>query len=495
MADQEINDAESEFATLKQRELDAQTEAEVLEVEQEKLANELEAAQMPAKPDDVPIIEEEIFAAEMRTKELEEEHAYYREREKLYEGRVDMARNAWLGVEGEAASNFNRKPRGSVKLPQPKRTFDGDPDLLDYKDRIKHPKYETLARFDKLHTDERARLRRLRLFQSEMSEEEQRRIMKAAQPVEYTGSMNPHVQPPPVNFYYDENLRVKHASFERSTGIVSSSLDERTELSGCISGELQRLIAELSTRALEGILPYSTARIRFEEALLAEVRSPGGEATEASAAGEPERDSLVLSLEQHSTRHASCVGEAETAWSRTYLACKGRISEAQLAAKESDCAARGEAVTLAAQELYKAAATAVQECQEEEAFQEICRNYCRDIEKLANEGDPASKAASDVELWRQALRLTLDLEGELAIQDGLSALLREKDRSRKLLAAELGAPADARRALAAVRAAHYEGRPLQAPNSTRSGYPTSDQVSNTLVVSPRRAAGETQRSA
>merc|ERR1712232_344495 len=166
----------------------------------------------------------------------------------------------------------------------------------------------------------------------------------------------------------------------------------------------------------------------------------------------------------------------------------GRIGEAQLAAEERDCASRDEVATLAAQGLYKAAANAVEERQEEQSFQAVCRNYCRDLERAAPFLETSKVARA--ELWRQALRLAADLEGEIAIQGGLQALAREKDRTRKLLAAELGAPAETRRALAIVRAALVEGKPLQTPTCS-TGYPASSgHATDTLVFSPRHAAGE-----
>jgi hypothetical protein len=275
--------------------------------------------------------------------------------------------------------------------------------------------------------------------------------------------MNPHAQLAPINFRHPEDLRVRHAGYERAAGAVFDTLDVRQELSNCLSGELQHLAAELSKRAFEGIEPYSAARTRLEAALQAraEVRhsvpaeAEAGDLAAAPCAASPasgaeaERDSLVALLELHAARHASCACEAEQAWARVEVACESRIDERHLAAEELDCAARGERVTLAAQELYKAAACAVEERQEEESFQTLCRNYCKDVERAAPFIETSRSACA--ELWRQALRLAADLEGELAIQGGLQALLQEKDRTRKLLAAELGAPAEARRALATVR--------------------------------------------
>jgi len=218
-----------------------------------------------------------------------------------------------------------------------------------------------------------------------------------------------------------------------------------------------------------------------------------GTPSASPAADELERDSLVASLELLAARHATCVSEAEQAWSIVEVACEGRVGEAQLAAQERACATSDEVVTLAAQELYKGAADAVEERQEE-SFQDMCRSYCKDMERAAPFLE-ASKVAR-AELWPQALRLAADLEGELAIQGGLQALLREKDRTRRLLAAELGAPGEARRALATVRAALVEGKPLRSPNCSARGYLASgdqamdDQLSNNLVFSPRRAAGD-----
>lgn len=231
------------------------------------------------------------------------------------------------------------------------------------------------------------------------------------------------------------------------------------------------------------------ARAESRRSAVAEAEAGEFEAASASAVGDSEDARLVALLEQHSARHASCADEAEQSWSRVEAVCERRVGEAQLAAEERSCAARDEVVTLAAQELYKTAAHTVEERQEDASFQEVCRSYCRDMERAAPFLETSKVARA--ELWRQALRLAADLEGELAIQGGLQALLREKDRTRKLLAAELDAPGESKRALATVRVALVEGKPLQAQTSSTIGYPTSSgQATDSLVYSPRRAAGD-----
>lgn len=481
---------EQEMLDMAKREMEQEQNFSELEEQAARLAEELEAAMNPPKSTDIPEVEAEIAVAEARNRELEESVEYFEGRQHLYLERVSYIRNVFLARQEElAAEEFYRKlERGKVVKRAERGPRETDPQLQPYYQRVKHPDYADMPRFGQLHTDDRARVRRCQKGFEEHAEVEHRVREARAQPVVYAGIPGDG-QRAPLNFRHDEDLRVKLGGASRHVEHVESAVSEREERSEELAAALRGLVVELAARGRAHLARSSAARRMLEAGL-------GGVAAPLVLPDSDERAGLLAALGLHASR----VEEAEEAWEHAERRQElgPGCGEAELAAERRSCTDREEAVVLAGQELYRYAASGALAEAQDEAVHSACRSFCQDVETAAPSLD-AAKAAI-LEMWPLALRLASDLDVELAMQGSLQTLLREKERSRRLLDTLVHAPPEARQALASVRAAlrvasHLHGlSPARA--SPRQGSPgagpsdaAGERGHSNLVVSPRRAAG------
>eukprot|EP00928_Gymnodinium_smaydae_P023789 TRINITY_DN19490_c0_g2_i1.p1 TRINITY_DN19490_c0_g2~~TRINITY_DN19490_c0_g2_i1.p1 ORF type:complete len:960 (-),score=231.57 TRINITY_DN19490_c0_g2_i1:286-3165(-) len=449
--------AEMQIREMEEQEREAKDELRDMERKRNKLESEQEARSAPpASPEDLSSLEAELLEAEVRNQELTEECELMKAKEELYDEKVAHARRCL--AEQDAAKGRVVKPKAEPKKREPKPK-PSDPDLLDYHERIDHPKYKDLERFKQLSTDERAKEKRFRVQRDVATEADEQARLACAQPVVYTkGPASTDGSKVPVNFRRQEDLRVKLAGARRDFKHVASAVDERNQLRQGIQMEMYTLAAEIAGKAERGRWLHDEARQRLEHALTET-------GSDASNAGVSEHDKLCAErreLLNAMANHQACLSEASEAWALTETLCERGRDEAALESEQRACAQKDDAYVASVEKLYQSAAralVAIDESGESDPLQAPCRRYCREVETATPAAENARAAVAAA--WEELLQLARGLDGERVLQGGLESLYRDKDRSRKLLDAELQAPPEARRALAAVRKALAAGSPLR----------------------------------
>lgn len=330
-----------------------------------------------------------------------------------------------------------------------------DPLMLDYHERVALPGYLGLPRFLALHTDVRAREQHLRRRREEAAEESSQLLARLMGGVgnsptagaTASGAQGPPAAHVPLGFRRPEDLRVRCAGAGQSAGRVLEHLRESASRGAALAAELRRLGHQLAMGAATAARLHRAAVEPLAEGLLSdEVPSdaaPLGGATPAVAVPE-----LVAALH----RHAGRLSAAEQAWRIAEAGCDHGAGVACLSSEEEASAAAEEELAAAARELYAAAGAAASQ-----------GGFCARARccQLWEEVGPELVAACGLRgsAWLQALLTAQNLAREGSMQGALRALLRSVERRRDLLGAEVTAPPEARRALAAMRAATTSASP------------------------------------
>eukprot|EP00927_Polykrikos_kofoidii_P030768 TRINITY_DN26488_c0_g1_i1.p1 TRINITY_DN26488_c0_g1~~TRINITY_DN26488_c0_g1_i1.p1 ORF type:complete len:926 (+),score=204.73 TRINITY_DN26488_c0_g1_i1:147-2924(+) len=447
----ELENAEETRNELEEEEVRSRDEFKKLKKRRAEMEDEWEAANMPVpSANNLTGMEDEILAAEMRNKELSEELGFFEARERLYEGRVEVARGAWNEKEEATMSpTILKAPRTAPAPRQPKPT-PSDVDLMGYRQRIRHPKYQSMDRNSKLYYDDRCVDKRLLLMQEEGAEVEARLREARQQEVVHHMPSGKDGSKVPLNFRRPEDLKTRLVTARRDTAHVASTIEDRAMLRADLRGELRFLGSELASHAIKGAQIYSDARQHFSASLVGLEKQ-----TVESAC--PEREALLSAL----ARHQSCTIEMEEAWSVAERACERAESKVELLREQQSCNQHETSMIHAIQQLYKRAAETVVEGEgrDENPSHVCCKRFCKDMEAATPTFDAVRAVCAG--LWPRVLRLAEDLDCEKQIRSSLDVLYKEKDRNRRLLTAELTAPPEARRALARVRAALKAGAPVQ----------------------------------
>mmetsp|Transcript_98710 Transcript_98710/g.156029 ORF Transcript_98710/g.156029 Transcript_98710/m.156029 type:complete len:913 (+) Transcript_98710:127-2865(+) len=455
---EETNDnAEEELQAARTRTAKATKEFDAVRHEREELEDEITAAMLPP-PVNTTIfkLEEQLEEARSRNAVLREDEANIHSRERRYEELSADVQGAWKREEEELAEARRRlaeeeeQAKSTEQREGKRRLAVGDPLLLDYHERYQLEDYATNERYHNLHTDAKAKNRRLERQRQELTLMEEERIAANAASVGVFGAG--HASPTkaqghlPVWFRRPEDLRVRLAGSDITVGHVARVSTEHEELMSKLSSELQSMGAQLGRYGTETLHLHSEARSH-----LAAVQSGGSGSADAFAL----REDLHKALEEHK----ACLEDTEKAWQQAehfFELCAG---EAEVRAEQRSCEVRERELTVATRLLCNTCSQAAKDAPVALATPaERCVSSFQ-----AAEPQLAVTGAARSALWPRAAEMAHRLHWERRVQDGLDSFLRDETMRRDFLDQEIKAPSgEARRALASMRAVISSGLPAGA---------------------------------
>lgn len=512
-----IEGAAEELATLGERVRGAEERLHIAELEEERaseLHEKVRSERMlaedeylaskgpPPRARDLQTLEEEVQQQRAKNADLREVEASVFEKEKLYEVRVEHTEWAWLALQEErAAEALNRKLEESEAQVSTKRRLVDDPDLMDYFERIELPQFAASSRWKNLHHDLRGKSKRLseaRQMQQQVTQAKFLDVLKAvkrptqkAEPPAWMAEAflpNPDNQDdrpttaastatggtaissrndgaelssvrrscaasdigtkpctslheprnPPVWFRRPEDLRVKLAGAERTTSRLSEALEERKPAEEEVVAELRGLGYLFRAQASESSRLHSEVRSCLVAAL--------GAVDAESHADELSRG-LAASLREHQVR----LSRAEEAWQQAEQVCErshGR-KETAVASEHDACADAEKALSQVTRKLYNVCSHVAQSGPKD--IRVPAKRCCADL-SMAEQQLAAARAARAA-AWPKVVSAVGRLEAEREGLEGTRTCLQEETRRQNLLAAEIVAPPQAKRALASMRAA------------------------------------------
>jgi len=307
--------------------------------------------------------------------------------------------------------------------------------LLQYSERVALPEYSEVARFNALHADNRARERRMRQSEQEASAGETEQLLARMKAADQRPLLVPGCAPRskiPVGFRRPEDLKVRLAGAEQLVGQVTEHLGERRVHGAELAEDLRQLGQQLGASAADSSQVHSQICSH-----LAGILGSGG-IPECTLRGE-----LMRALEQHEV----CMSRAEEVWRQAELGCARGAGEAELELEQETCARCEEDLTMAARGLCSTAAQAAWDGPE--AIAAPSKKCSQDWE--AAEPQLVRAAVDRRNVWPLVLKLAASLDSERKAQQALKTVLRGEQTRRNLLDAEIAAPPEARRALAAMR--------------------------------------------
>eukprot|EP00441_Pelagodinium_beii_P040102 CAMPEP_0197628710 /NCGR_PEP_ID=MMETSP1338-20131121/6895_1 /TAXON_ID=43686 ORGANISM="Pelagodinium beii, Strain RCC1491" /NCGR_SAMPLE_ID=MMETSP1338 /ASSEMBLY_ACC=CAM_ASM_000754 /LENGTH=934 /DNA_ID=CAMNT_0043199703 /DNA_START=24 /DNA_END=2828 /DNA_ORIENTATION=+ len=438
----EAKQAETKAQEAKQKREVLMKEVQQMAEQKGQMQKKVKAANAPIPPDiegDITKLEMDIEKAEVPYQELREEEHQVWAKERDLERKLEEARTALrakLGApeEEEAPPEKVQPVPTSTQLRQT-RERETDPMLMGYHERVKAPDYAEMPRHVQLHTDTRARERQLHKKKEAIYEEEAEQLLarlpKTDEEDLHSRSTHASLSQAPVWFRRNEDIRVKLALAKQSVAEVEEVLSGVNQRVKELKQDLKKRGKELNRNIAETSELYLEAATAFSDAV-ATSRSPDSAM----------REQLQLALREHQV----CSARATDAWNLAETGAEIGAKQQKLELEELACNAMEEDLLRACQNLYSTATQAVVDGPEQVI--PIARQFAADWED-AESRLRGSKWKQTV--WPSIYRASARLDAERGTQDGLNTLLQIESKRRSLLDAELVAPPEAKRALAAMR--------------------------------------------
>lgn len=436
--------AEANAARAAEKRKVLETEAKNLAQKKTKMKEQVQVAKTPVPKDlgiDVEKWEENVAEANEAFQEARAVEQRWRDKEQNLESELEEARAQFRDMQddedpsaGPAAKGSRRTAATRLRITRERET---DPMLMGYHERIKREEV-TVPRHIQLHTDFRARERRMQKSQQLASEEEAEDLLSKipkyseqdleellSRPTPSTSSQAP------VWFRRHEDIRVKRALAVQTTAEIEDVLKVTNEKVRDLKKDLKKRGQDL----VHGIEATSE--------LLLEAANRFSQAMSTSSADDSAlREQLELALRQHQ----ACTTRAEDAWRLAEMGCDIGGSEDSLAHEELACNVTEEDLLHACRGIYSVASEVAAEGTDD--LVPLARQFTTDweaAEALLGGMDWKGK------VWPSLFRASGRLDAERATQDALTALLQMEAKRKNLLDAELVAPPEAKRALAAMR--------------------------------------------
>eukprot|EP00930_Biecheleria_cincta_P066878 TRINITY_DN531_c1_g1_i1.p1 TRINITY_DN531_c1_g1~~TRINITY_DN531_c1_g1_i1.p1 ORF type:complete len:983 (-),score=302.74 TRINITY_DN531_c1_g1_i1:23-2947(-) len=423
-------------------------EVKQLSEKKTKMRTEVKEATVPVPQDIGPQIEHaeaEISKAQAPYQEFRAEEQQVWAKERSLEEKLAKAVAA-LKAKGLASADTavvkEKAPAAARPVTQlrKKRQPEGDPMLMGYHERLKVPSYAELPRYLQLHTDNRARERQSQKRQETLHEEEAEQLMAKLHHSDGEEETSRNAMPghsqAPVWFCRNEDIRVKLARATQATSEIEGVLSQCSEKVRELKKELRKRGKDLERNLADSAELFSEAAMSFKEGL----RS-------SALPDSAMREQLLEALQEQQV----CAQQAEDAWRLAELGCDIGCREKELEHEEMACSVREEALMGACRTLYSTASQAVMDGPEEVVS--LARRFTTDWSAAETQ---LSSAPWKERVWPSLFRAAARHDNERATQESLTKLLEIEAKRKHLLDAELVAPPEAKRSLAAMRAAASE---------------------------------------
>lgn len=424
-------------------------EVKQLSEQKTKMRTQVKEATVPVPKDlepQIELAEAEISKAQAPYQEFRAEEQQVWAKERSLEEKLAKAVAALKAKGLASADTPGVKEKEAPVAARPvtqlrkKRQPEGDPMLMGYHERLKDPSYAELPRYQQLHTDNRARERQMQKRQQTLHEEEAEQLMAKLHhsdgEEESTRNAMQGSSQAPVWFCRNEDIRVKLAKATQATSEIEGVLSQCSEKVRELKKDLRKRGKDLERNLTDSAELFSEAAGSFREGL----RS-------SALPDSAMRAQLLQALQEQQV----CAQHAEDAWRLAELGCDIGCREKELEHEEMACSAREEALMGACRSLYSTASQAVIDGPEEVVS--IARRFTTDWSAAETQ---LSSASWKERVWPSLFRAAARHDNERATQESLTKLLEIEANRKHLLDAELVAPPEAKRSLAAMRAAASE---------------------------------------